>query len=62
MVDSITMSVDKGRLEPDAQSAYDPPEPEVASSGVLGRLKSHFEYWSRRYVDMRVEARTGRNH
>ena len=57
-----TMSVDKGRLEPEAQSAYETPESDVGSDGVLGRLKRHFDHWSRRYVELRVEARTGREH
>ena len=60
MVDTITMSVDKGRLEREAQPAYRTPETEVDSTGVLGRLKRHFEVWSRLYVEQRVAARTGR--
>ena len=62
MVGSNTMSVDKGRLEPEAQSAYEPSEAQVEKTGVFGRLKRHFEHWSRRYVELRVEARTGREH
>ena len=56
------MSVDKGRLEPEAQSAYEPSETQVEKTGVFGRLKRHFEVWSRLYVEQRVEARTGRDH
>jgi len=54
------MSVDKGRLDSEAQPAYRTPETEVDSTGVLGRLKRHFEVWSRLYVEQRVAARTGR--
>jgi len=54
------MSVDKGRLDREAQSAYEPSETQVEKTGVFGRLKRHFEVWSRLYVEQRVEARTGR--
>ena len=56
------MSVDKGRLDREAQSAYDPSATQADRTGVFGRLKRHFEVWSRLYVEQRVEAHTGREH
>jgi len=53
------MSVDKGRLDSKAQRTYQTPETEV-DGGLIGRLKRHFEVWSRLYVEQRVAARTGR--
>jgi len=54
------MSVDKGRLDSEAQPTYRTPETEVDSTGLGGRLKRHFEVWSRLYVEQRVAARIGR--
>ncbi len=55
------MSVDKGRLDSEAQPGHRTPETEVDGS-LLGRLRRHFEEWSRLYVEQRVEARTGREY
>jgi len=54
------MSVDKGRLDSETQRTYRTPETAV-DGGLVGRLKRHFEEWSRLYVEQRVAARTGRS-
>jgi hypothetical protein len=36
------------------------PESTDPTGGLLGRLKRHARTWSRKYVEMRVAARTGR--
>jgi len=58
----LTMSVDNGRLDSDAQAREDSlstDEPPTDADGPLGRLKRHFEQWARLYVEQRVAARTG---
>jgi hypothetical protein len=59
----LTMSVDTGQLDSDAQareqespSAVEPP---TDATGLRGRLKRHFEQWARLYVEQRVAVRTG---
>jgi len=56
------MSVDNGQLDSDAQAREDSlstVEPPTDADGPLGRLKRHFEQWTRLYVEQRVAARTG---
>ena len=59
----LTMSVDNGRLDSDAQAREDSPStvepPPTDATGLRGRLKRHFEQWARLYVEQRVAARTG---
>ena len=54
------MSVDKRRLDDEAQSDYRNLTTSD-SKGLFSRLNRHFEVWSRLYVEQRVDALTGRN-
>ncbi|MFC7075491.1 hypothetical protein [Haloarcula halophila] len=46
------------------QAAYDDGSEDQPPTGLsvpgLGVLRDHFENWAERYVEMRVQARTGR--
>ncbi|MBV0902518.1 hypothetical protein [Haloarcula salina] len=60
------MSFPEGPLETDAQSSYDdsdavdPAPTDGLIATVTRRLQAFSERWSRRYVEMRVDAHTGR--
>ena len=55
------MSYPEGPME--AEQSYDDSRDAVdpaPTDGLLASLRRHFENWAQRYVEMRVEARTGR--
>ena len=62
------MSYKEGLIERSEQSAYGDDRGDSTESlaipddrsGLRGRLRRHLDTWARRYVDMRIEARTGR--
>lgn len=62
------MSLQEGLIEGEAQSGHEDthggPTESLAEedySGVLGRIRRHVDIWAGKYVEMQVEARTGRN-
>ena len=44
----------------DETDAVDPAPTDGGFASVLRSIRTHLETWSRRYVEMRVDARTGR--
>ncbi|WP_324663575.1 hypothetical protein [Haloarcula sediminis] len=44
----------------DETDATDPAPTDGAFASVLRSIRAHLDTWSRRYVEMRVDARTGR--
>lgn len=68
VVDTTTMSLQEGLVEGETQSGHgdtssgSPESLAIAEnySGLTGRIRRHFDIWARKYIDMRVEARTGR--
>ena len=64
MVVLIVMSYPEGPIEAeqahDETEAVDPAPTDGAFASVLRSIRTHFDTWSRRYVEMRVDARAGR--
>ncbi|MFD1646604.1 hypothetical protein [Haloarchaeobius litoreus] len=61
------MSFPEGQPEPsertpvdDSGDAVDPAPKDGPFSTLLDPIRRHFDTWAGRYVEMRVEARTGR--
>lgn len=63
------MSFKEGLIEGGEQSAYGDDRGDSTESlaisegqrGLFGRLQRHVREWPQRYVEMRVDARTGRD-
>jgi hypothetical protein len=64
MVVCIVMSYPEGpstaEQSYDETEAVDPAPTDGALASVLRSIHTHFDTWSRRYVEMRVDARDGR--
>jgi len=61
VVELVVMSYPEGPRE--AEQSYDDSGDAVdpaPTDGPLASLRRHLESWAQRYVEMRVEARTGR--
>jgi len=60
----IVMSYPEGPTAPeqsyDETEAVDPAPTDGAFASVLRSIRTHLDTWSRRYVEMRVDARAGR--
>ncbi|MFC6861934.1 hypothetical protein ACFQGE_00500 [Halomicroarcula sp. GCM10025817] len=59
------MSFPEGPTDAVEQSTYDddpvdPAPTDGPRDGLAGAIRDHVEHWAGRYVEMRVEARTGR--
>lgn len=53
------MSVDKRRIDDVSSRQREETESLSHPTGLVGRLKAHFDRWAQLYIDQQVEARTG---